>query len=129
VTRKYTMLIGSFILVSSSIALAAVSQDIVISTANAVTTVFQNVPVTVTAGSGGGGGGSSGLLPVDRDASANWKKAGMLSVGGIPQRSTQCGATVNPLGGGQNDVPHIQAAVDACPAGQVVKLGAATFTA
>jgi hypothetical protein len=129
VTRKYTMLIGSFILVSSSIALAAVSQDIVISTANAVTTVFQNVPVTVTAGSGGGGGGSSGLLPADRDASANWKKAGMLSVGGIPQRSTQCGATVNPLGGGQNDVPHIQAAVDACPAGQVVKLGAATFTA
>src|SRR5437762_13822298 len=35
------------------------------------------------------GGGS--LLPADRDASANWQMAGLLSVGGIPNRTTQCG--------------------------------------
>jgi hypothetical protein len=45
--------------------------------------------------SGTGGGGS--LLPADRDASANWQMAGLLSVGGIPNRTTQCGATINPL--------------------------------
>ena len=41
-----------------------------------------------------------GILPADRDASANWRMAGMLSVGGIPNRTTVC-ATVGPLGVGQ----------------------------
>src|SRR4051794_9603902 len=41
-------------------------------------------------------------LPADRDASANWRMAGMLSAGGIPDRTTVC-ATVSPLGRGQDD--------------------------
>ena len=52
----------------------------------------------------------------------------MLSVGGIPSRTTQCGATLNPRGGGLDDTANIQAAVNSCPAGQVVQLGAGTFT-
>jgi hypothetical protein len=72
------------------------------------------------------GGGSP--LPADRDASANWQMAGLLSVGGIPNRTTQCGATINPRGGGQDDTANIQAAINTCPIGQVVQLAAGTFT-
>jgi hypothetical protein len=68
---------------------------------------------------------SSGVLPSDRDASANWRMAGLLSVGGIPARTTVC-ATVNPSGG--NDTTNIQNAINNCPAGQVVSLAAGTFT-
>ncbi len=68
------------------------------------------------------------ILPADRDASANWRMAGLLSKGGIPHRTTQCGATINPRGGGQDDTANIQAAINACPAGQVVQLSAGTFT-
>ena len=53
--------------------------------------------------------------------------AGMLSVGGIPNRTTVC-ATVGPLGSGQDDTTNIQNAVNACPLGQVVSLAAGTFT-
>jgi len=84
-------------------------------------TISQNVQITVASG-------SSSLLPADRDASANWKMAGMLSVGGIPNRTTQCGATINPIGGGANDTTNIQNAINACPAGQVVQLGTGSFT-
>src|ERR1700675_2435684 len=56
-------------------------------------TISQNVQITVSSG-------GSSLLPPDRDASANWKMAGLLSVGGIPNRTTQCGTTINPIGGG-----------------------------
>lgn len=70
---------------------------------------------------------SSGLLPADRDASANWKMAGLQSVGGIPNRTVIC-ATIGPLGGGQDDTANIQSAIDACPVGQVVSLVAGTFT-
>jgi hypothetical protein len=83
-------------------------------------TTSQNVQITVTSG-------GSSLLPADRDASANWKMAGMLSVGGIPNRTTQCGSTINPIGGGSNDTTNIQNAINACPAGQVVQLAAGTF--
>ena len=85
------------------------------------------------ASSGGGGGGSSGggsgagILPSDRNASANWQKAGMLSAGGIPNRTTVC-ATVSPLGSSKDDTTNIQNAVNACPLGQVVMLAAGTFT-
>jgi hypothetical protein len=72
-----------------------------------------------------GGGGS--ILPPDRDASANWKMAGMLSQGGIPNRATIC-ATINPRGSGQDDTANIQNGINACPAGQVVQLAAGTFT-
>jgi hypothetical protein len=89
-------------------------------------TVQDNLAITIT--SPKQGGSNSGLLPADRDASANWKMAGLLSVGGIPNRTTQCGATINPRGGGQDDTANIQAAINACPAGQVVQLAAGTFT-
>ena len=70
---------------------------------------------------------TSGVLPSYNDASANWKNAGLLSVGGIPNRTTVC-ATVNPLGGGQDDFTKIQQAINNCPAGEVVQLGAGAFT-
>ena len=68
---------------------------------------------------------ASGLLPSDRDASANWKMAGLQSVGGIPNRTTVC-ATVSRSGG--DDTSNIQTAVNNCPSGEVVKLSVGTFT-
>ena len=70
---------------------------------------------------------TSGVLPSYDDAYANWKNAGLQSVGGIPNRTTVC-ATVNPLGGGQDDFTNIQNAINKCPAGEVVQLGAGAFT-
>jgi len=70
----------------------------------------------------------SSILPADRNASLNWQMAGMLSVGGIPNRTTQCGATVSPKGSGQDDTADIQAAINNCAAGDVVLLAAGTFT-
>ena len=67
-----------------------------------------------------------GLLPSYNDASANWKNAGLAKVGGIQNRTTVC-TTVNPLGGGSDDYSDIQNAINSCPAGEVVKLGAGTF--
>jgi hypothetical protein len=69
---------------------------------------------------------TSGLLPSDRDAYANWAMAGLQSVGGIPNRTTVC-ATVTPTGTDPADVNAIQAAVNACPVGEVVSLAAGTF--
>jgi hypothetical protein len=86
-------------------------------------TAQSDLATTVTSSHGGG----SGLLPADRNASANWSSAGMLSVGGIPNRTTAC-ATVSPLGSGKSDTTNIQNAVNACPLGQVVQLAAGTFT-
>ncbi len=71
--------------------------------------------------------GDDSILPADRDASANWRVAGMLSVGGIPKRTMVC-AEVGPLGSGQDDTTNIQNAVNACPSQQVVSLSAGTFT-
>ena len=68
-----------------------------------------------------------GILPADRDASANWRMAGMLSVGGIPKRTTVC-KTVSPLGADKDDTRDIQNAIEACPPGQVVALSAGAFT-
>jgi hypothetical protein len=65
-------------------------------------------------------------LPAYDDAYPNWSRAGLLTVGGIPHRTTIC-ATVNPLGGGKDDFTNIQNAIKACPVGQVVQLGAGTF--
>jgi hypothetical protein len=70
---------------------------------------------------------SSGFLSADRNASANWQMAGMLSVGGIPSRTTVC-ATVRPLGSNQDDTTNIQNAISSCVPGQVVSLAAGTFT-
>jgi hypothetical protein len=82
---------------------------------------------TVTPPPSQGVPGASALLPPDRNASANWSSAGMLSVGGIPTRTKVC-ATVNPLGSAKDDTTNIQNAIAACPLGQVVQLGAGTFT-
>jgi hypothetical protein len=62
-----------------------------------------------------------------QNASANWVKAGLLSVGGIPNRTTVC-ATVSPIGGGADDSTNINNAISNCPAGEVVSLSAGTFT-
>ena len=51
----------------------------------------------------------------------------MLSVGGIPTRTTVC-STVTARGSGLDDTTNIQKAVNACPGGQVVSLSAGTFT-
>ena len=45
---------------------------------------------------------SVSILPSYNDASANWQKAGLQSVGGIPSRTIIC-ATVSPLGGSSDD--------------------------
>ena len=50
---------------------------------------------------------------------------GVTYNGGIPARSTQCGATVTPSGG--DDTTAIQNAINACPAGQYVQLSAGVF--
>ena len=63
---------------------------------------------------------SSGLLPADRMTVWNPGVAG-----GIPARTTIC-RTVSPPAGDATST--IQAAIDACPAGQVVQLSAGTFT-
>jgi hypothetical protein len=61
------------------------------------------------------------FLPADRVTI--WNPGVMC---GIPQRSTTC-ATLSPRGGGADDSARIQAAINACPIGQVVKLEAGTF--
>jgi len=62
------------------------------------------------------------IIPADRNFPWN---PGMMSKGGIPSRTTVC-ATLSPSGG--NDTTAIQAALDSCPANQVVMLNAGTFT-
>jgi hypothetical protein len=69
---------------------------------------------------------AGGILPPDRNASANWRMSGMLSLGGIPDRTTVC-ATVNALGDRQDDTNNIQNAINRCPPDQVVLLAAGTF--
>jgi hypothetical protein len=125
---------GNTVVVNGSLAnFGNTTQDI---TAQATqgSSVSLNIPIQVTAAqvtsasSGGGGGDPTvGVLPSYNDAYANWKNAGLLTVGGIPNRTTTC-ATVNPLGGGQDDFTNIQKAINGCPAGEVVQLGAGAFT-
>jgi hypothetical protein len=62
-----------------------------------------------------------------RDASLLWQNAGLLSRGGIPNRTTIY-TTLTPIGNGQDDARHINTAIGNCPAGQVVLLGPGTFT-
>lgn len=64
-----------------------------------------------------------GILPADRATIWN---PGLMGVGGIPARSTVC-STLAPRGGELDDKDQIQAAIDACPIGQVVQLRAGTF--
>lgn len=66
---------------------------------------------------------ADGFLPADR--LTEWKP-GMMAVSGIPARATIC-ATLSPGGGTVDDTARIQAAINACPVGQVVQLSAGTF--
>jgi hypothetical protein len=101
------------------------SQTVTVQSSENGVTKSATLSVNVTPANQGGGGGN--ILSADRDASANWQMAGMLSVGGIPNRTTVC-ATVSPLGNGQDDTGNINAAISNCAAGQVVSLAAGTFT-
>ena len=70
---------------------------------------------------------ASSLISADRNAGANWQMAGMLSLGGIPNRTTIC-ASVSPLGNNRDDTSNIQNAINKCQVGQVVLLTAGAFT-
>jgi Pectate lyase superfamily protein len=65
----------------------------------------------------------SAFLAADRATTWN---PGMMGVGGIPVRSTVC-AKLSPRGGELDDTAQIQAAINKCPAGQIVQLEAGTF--
>ncbi len=84
-------------------------------------------PRTNLTASSSGNDPTLGVLPSYDDVYANWKNAGLQSVGGIPNRTTIC-ATVQPLGGGQDDFANIQKAINSCPPGQIVFLGAGVFS-
>jgi hypothetical protein len=117
------------VVVNGSLAsLGATTQEITVQ-AQQSSSVSLNIPIAVTAVSSGGSGGSGGspasILPPANDASANWKMAGMQSVGGIPNRTTVC-ATLTSNGGADNSTA-INNAISACPPGEVVMLAAGTF--
>ena len=65
---------------------------------------------------------SGSIIPSDRNFTWN---PGMMSKGGIPNRTTIC-ATLSPSGG--NDSAAIQAKLNSCPSGQVVMLNPGVFT-
>jgi hypothetical protein len=67
----------------------------------------------------------TGVMPAENNVSTNWQNAGLLSVGGIPNRTTVC-ATLNPIGGGADDASAIQTAINNCPVGEVVMLGSSS---
>src|SRR5579872_529694 len=76
-----------------------------------------------TGSSSSSGAGSTGELwggILDPSRAIDWTHAGV--VGGIPTRTTVC-ATLNPGATGA----QISSAIQGCPAGQVVTLGAGTF--
>ena len=66
----------------------------------------------------------SAFLSADRATTWN---PGMMGVDGIPVRSTIC-SKLNPRGGELDDTAQIQAAINRCPAGQIVQLEVGTFT-
>src|SRR5262249_47253861 len=73
------------------------------------------------------GHGRVGWIPADR--LTLWRP-GLNAVGDIPNRTVVC-ATVSAAAygnGSRNAAPGIQAAIDACPDGQVVQLSAGTFS-
>ncbi len=94
----------------------------VVATSVADTSRTASAAVLVTSADGG----STDIVPADRRTAwnpgilADGQLALPLGSDGIPQRTTIC-ATVSPS-------DNIQAAIDACPAGQVVQLTAGTFS-
>jgi hypothetical protein len=88
-------------------------------------TAQNNLAITVTPPRNQGGGDpTAGLLPSNRSAYASWSTAGLASIGGIPNRTTII-KTLSPSG--SDDTAAIQAALNACTAGQVVQLTAGVF--
>ena len=65
----------------------------------------------------------AGIISADRRTIWN---PGLNATGGIPNR-TKIYRTLSPRGGSLDDTLEIQRALDACPPGQVVKLGVGTF--
>jgi hypothetical protein len=72
------------------------------------------------------------VLPSFNDAYANWSKAGLVLVGGIPNRSTACttaqaGVTMPLAPSGGDDVSQINTAISNCPLNSVVNMTTGTF--
>jgi hypothetical protein len=112
---------GSNVVVSENLMnLAGTTLNITVQAAQQSSISSINIPITVTASDG------SSILPPTSNASANWQMAGMLSVGGIPNRTSVC-ATVSPVGGSADDSANINHAIAECPSGQVVLLVPGTF--
>jgi len=85
-------------------------------------------PATSRPGASGGGppappGSIDPGAFLSAERATTWEP-GLLATGGIPARATSC-ANLAPSGG--DDTAAINAAIAACPAGQVVRLGAGTF--
>jgi hypothetical protein len=122
---------GNQVVVNGSLAsLGGTTQEISVEAQQGSSVATLNIPVAVTAVVApppptSGNDPTSGVLPSYNDAYPNWSMAGMLSVGGIPNRTTVC-ATLNPSGG--DDFTAIQNAINSCPAGQVVQLGPGAFS-
>lgn len=66
----------------------------------------------------------SKILPDYNNVYRNWQNAGLLKIGGIPNRTTQCGSTLTPSGG--DDISAINSAISSCAAGDYVLFGAGT---
>ncbi len=71
------------------------------------------------------------IIPTANSVFCNWKNAGLAVIGGIPNRTTQCGATLNPTGlnppVANDDAVKLNAAISACTAGQFIQMGTGTF--
>lgn len=74
---------------------------------------------------------SSTVIPTANDVRANWQNAGLAKIGGIPNITTQCGATISPSGLtppiALDDKALINAAITACTSGQFVNLSSGHF--
>jgi hypothetical protein len=112
--------------INGGVAVGRYQSNIVATQAAATGTLFAAAEGTTATNPMSSQSGTGSLLPADRNASANWRMAGLLSLGGIPNRATIC-ATVSPLGNHQDDTNDIQAAINKCPLDQVVSLSAGTF--
>lgn len=71
------------------------------------------------------------FIPAANNVTTNWQSAGLVTVGGIPNRVTQCGSTLTPSGiippNTGDDHSLLVAAISACTAGQFILMGTGTF--
>jgi hypothetical protein len=121
-------IVGSSLETKRAVAARTYNADIVTTNGGTTGSPFTAAETTIASGPTSSQGGTDptlGVLPSYNDAYANWVNAGMQSVGGIPNRTTVC-VTLSPSGG--DDATNIQNAINNCPAGEVVQLGAGEFT-